>query len=57
LDKSKRAKKLKLKIQKKKKKKKKKTKEQPRLSPGKKKPGTHEGGSLLISSLVYGHSG
>jgi hypothetical protein len=57
LDKSKRAKKLKLKIQKKKKKKKKKAKEQPRLSPGKKKPGTHEGGSLLISSLVYGHSG
>ena len=46
--------KLKLKIQKKIKKN---AKEEPRLSPGKKKPGTHEGGSLLISSLVYGRSG
>jgi hypothetical protein len=45
--------KLKLKI----KKNKKNAKEEPRLSPGKKKPGTHEGGSLLISSLVYGRSG
>ena len=34
------------------------TKEEPRLSPGEKKPfKTHEGGSLLISSLVYGPSG
>jgi hypothetical protein len=32
-------------------------KEEPRLSPGEKKPGTHEGGSLLIPSLVYGRSG
>jgi hypothetical protein len=32
-------------------------KEEPKLSPGEKKPRTHEGGSLLISSLVYGRSG
>jgi hypothetical protein len=36
---------------------KKNAKEEPRLSPGEKKPGTHEGGSLLISSLVYGRIG